>query len=156
VLGIGWIVSFFIFNGWAIVQEVHNSGHNTLGQLLTYSDAHSCKQGILLNDYNIGGYILLVSRQRVFIDGRGPQLPLGDGQTLLQAYDQIVESPATKVGPLLTYYGISRVLMEQSTLDSSVTAGFRSFLTHSSAWYQVSPSGTAVLYQSTSCLPKSD
>jgi hypothetical protein len=52
-----------------------------------------CQTG-LFNSYDWGGYILgFYPGHEVFIDGRGPQLKLSSGSTLLQEYNRIMLAP---------------------------------------------------------------
>lgn len=151
MIGLALAMVFYLIIDGMVVVQAHTSTPNTVDPLISYLDSHECHQGILLNDYNLGGYLLLKSHQPVFIDGRGPQLPLGNGKTLLEAYDQLLESPSNK---LLAHYGITQILLQKTTLNS-LGNPLSSFLAHDPQWYEVQPAGDVVLYQSTTCLPKS-
>jgi hypothetical protein len=97
------------------------------GKALSYiksNDNQTC-QGHLLNSYNWGGYILGFSDQTVFIDGRGPQLKLPNGQTLLQEYNKTNNPSALPT--LVSQFGIRCVLAQvpqsngQNWLDTLLT-----------------------------------
>jgi len=77
-----------------------------------YLTKHPLENGNLLNPYEWGGYLLWKSpEQKVFIDGRGPQAPTGNGNSILDEYIKFNSDSQQSIKTQLQKYDISEVLL---------------------------------------------
>lgn len=98
-------------------------------------------QNHLFNPYGWGGYIVgFYSGTKVFIDGRGPQLSVRPGQTLIQLYNSILNGSAEQTGRLLDQYDLRCVLIDK-TEDNAMEK-----IVQAPQWQKIFENNSSIIY----------